>query len=157
MGHVGVFTSSRCLQNLVRQRVPLALYYYVCLERRRCSSDWIFNWPIKCQYSNGNGWLISRSSTISLFVVTAHANGHWIIQWRIQGGGQGGQDPPWDSREEVPAHGKIAFICWRIVSKFVWLDLSPKDDQNRGEDTNISKIFLGENPPKQPITIQWIS
>ena len=65
------------------------------------------------------------------------------------GGGQGGQDPPWDSREKVPAHGKIAFICWRIVSKFVWLDLSPKDDQNRGEDTKISKKFLGENPPKQ--------
>ena len=43
----------------------------------------------------------------------------WPIgtQWRIQGGGQGGQDPPWDSREKNPAHGKIAFICWRIVSK----------------------------------------
>ena len=68
-------------------------------------------------------------------------------QWRIQGGGgQGGQDPPWDSQEEVPAHGKIAFICWKIVSKFAWLDLSPKDDQNRGEDTNISKIFLGRTP-----------
>ena len=32
------------------------------------------------------------------------------------------------------------------MSKLVWLDLSHKDDQNRGEDTNISKIFLGENP-----------
>ena len=26
------------------------------------------------------------------------------------------------------------------------IDLSPKDDQNRGEDTNISKIFLGRTP-----------
>ena len=57
-------------------------------------------------------------------------------------------DPRGGGVNEVPAHGKIAFICWRIVSNFVWLDLSPKDDQNRGEDTN---------PPKQPITIQWIS
>ena len=31
------------------------------------------------------------------------------------------------------------------VSTFVCLDLSPKDDQNRGEDTNISKQILGEN------------
>ena len=48
------------------------------------------------------------------------------------------------------------------VSKFVCLDLSPKDDQNRGEDTKISNKKLGENPPpplpssKQPITIQYI-
>ena len=40
------------------------------------------------------------------------------------------------------------------VSKFAWLNLSPKDDQGRGEDTinycgedtKISKNFLGENP-----------
>ena len=39
------------------------------------------------------------------------------------------------------------------VSKFVWLYLSPKDDQNHGEDT----VFWGENPPSpnQQITIQW--
>ena len=33
--------------------------------------------------------------------------------WRIQGGGggQGGEDPPWDSLEKVSAHGKITVIC----------------------------------------------
>ena len=45
------------------------------------------------------------------------------------------------------------------VSKSVWLDLSPKDYQNRGDDTKNYKIVLGENPPlpNQPIRIQWIS
>ena len=35
------------------------------------------------------------------------------------------------------------------ISKFVLSDLSPKDDQNRGEDTKISKIFLGRTPLRQ--------
>ena len=37
--------------------------------------------------------------------------------------------------------------------------LPPIKCQNCSEDTKISIIFLGENPPlpKQPITIQWIS
>ena len=38
------------------------------------------------------------------------------------------------------------------VSTFVWLDLTHKYDQDRGEDTKISQIFLGENPA---FTIQY--
>ena len=89
-----------------------------------------------------------RLATAELVISVAGSKG---------GGVRGVRTPPEIPRKKFPAHGKIAFICWRIVSKFVWLDLSHKDDQNRGENTNISKIFLGENPPKQPITIQWIS
>ena len=90
----------------------------------------------------GNYWELIMTN------VQTDPNTCLCAQWRIQGGGQGGQDPPPPLR--FPGRSsctwKIDFICWRIVSKFVWLDISPKDDQNRGEDTNISKIVLGENP-----------
>ena len=39
-----------------------------------------YNWPIKCHNSNGNGWVISCWRTISLLVVTTHANDYWIIK-----------------------------------------------------------------------------
>ena len=66
-----------------------------------------------------------------------------------RGGVRGVRTPP-----EIP--GK-SFCTWKInlyllrnkVSKCVWLDLSPEDDQNRGEDIKISKIFLGETPLRQ--------
>ena len=71
------------------------------------------------------------------------------LHWRTQRGGQGGQDPP----PPLRFLGK-SFCTWKInlyllrnkVSKFVWLDLSPEDDQNRGEDIKISKNLLGETP-----------
>ena len=73
------------------------------------------------------------------------------------GGSRGGV---WGIRTPLRFLGK-SFCTWKInlyllrnkVSKFVWLDLSPEDDQNRGEDIKFQKKFS----TKQPITIQWTS
>ena len=48
--------------------------------------------------------LIERQYLTQNYMVDVYV----LLQWRIQGeGGQGGQDPPWDSKEKVSAHGKI--------------------------------------------------
>ena len=60
----------------------------------------------------------------------------WEVQWRTN------QDPPY-SREEVPAHGKIAFIC--LVSKFVWIYLLK---MIRMVKTLTFPTFFGGEPPK---------
>ena len=93
------------------------------------------------------GYLLPRSTGYTPIISHSTPSYHTRSSGGSKGG-SGGSGPPLRFPGKSSCTWKNSLYLLKNSSKFVWLDLSPKDDQNRGEDTKISKIFLGENPPK---------